>query len=91
MLIESAIKKFAFSEFVIKSDNPPQVIFISHKPPKASLKEIFIKLAQKRLGQNAEAVFQTEKKIWGGVIIKYDDLVVDCSLVTRLKQGGFLR
>ncbi len=90
MLLELAIKKFTFSEFAIKLDNSQQVIIICHKEPRSSWKEMFLKLAQKKLGQNTQMIFQNDKKILGGIIIQYGNLIIDCSLLTRLKQGGFI-
>jgi len=40
----------------------------------------------KERGPSASVIFRVDPSLWGGVIIRMADKVIDCSLSTRIKQ-----
>ncbi len=90
MLIDMAIKKLALLEYEKKSADPIQFIVTSHKELRPARQENIQKILTKNF-PGAQVLFHQDKKILGGIMIKYDQSSMDCSLRTRLKEGGFLK
>lgn len=69
-------------------DHPAEKIsFISHKPLKPKNKEKFLKIMTKYSKQKIQPVFERDKSILGGVIIKGSNDILDFSLKTRLEEA----
>ena len=88
-LIESAIWDFEFykpdPEIVIKN-----VTVITHRPLHADAKEKIKNVLRKKYPQS-QCVYTEDPKIRGGMIIKIDNKVIDCSVVGRLRRSGIWR
>ena len=80
----------AFSQFELWR-NPRRVekmVVISHKPLAEKFRQRVLRLVTKKFGAQVTVSFETDKRLWGGVIIKVDDAaVVDFSLRDRLRQA----
>lgn len=90
MLLDIALKKLTYLEYEKRSDVPLQFIVTSHKELSPAHKDTIRKILSKNFS-TAQVLFHPDKKIMGGLIIKYDQSTIDCSLRTRLKEGGFIK
>ena len=64
-----------------------EIILISHKPLKTIYKEKILKIIARHSSERLEPVFQLDKSILGGLIIKGDAEILDFSLKVRLKEA----
>jgi ATP synthase F1 delta subunit len=86
LLIEMAMKQF---ELRIRDKSTPisAVAVISHKALNAESQTKISKETLKNWGETVKPVFQIEKNLMGGVIIKVGNNVIDCSLRDRLHRA----
>ena len=90
-LTESALHQL---ELVFSKEIDPnlrEIVVISHKDFSVQAKERIERAAFKRFGKNVSLVIQNDPRIKGGMIIKLNGLTIDCSLASRLKDGGFVK
>lgn len=88
-LIEEAIRRLeiALHERRPQQSSPFVVKVISHKKLANRYKLKILKVTIKYLGENLKPSFETDRHLWGGLIVKLGDIVVDCSLKERIREA----
>lgn len=76
----------AFSELTDKDLNRKTVEIISSVPLNDTLKENIINSLKKKLNCEILPDWQIDEKIIAGLIFKYDDYVIDTSILAKLKS-----
>lgn len=91
MLIESAIKKFEFFDLDPQEQKPEKILVITHKKLKDKYHQKISAIVAKRLHRSIPVVSLIDKKIFGGMVIQVQDIKIDFSLISRLKESGMIR
>ena len=76
----------AFNEIIDKKSNRKTVEIISSIQLDDLTKEKIINSLNKKLNCNIQPKWQTDEKIIAGLIFKYDDYIIDTSILARLKN-----
>lgn len=76
----------AFNEIIDKNSNRKTVEIISSIQLDDSTKEKIINSLNKKLNCDIQPKWQTDEKIIAGLIFKYDDYIIDTSILARLKN-----
>ena len=86
LLIDMAMKQF---DLRIRDKSSPiiAVTVTSHKKLNAEIQAKIIKETSRNLGETVKPVFQIDKNLMGGMIIKTGSNVIDCSLRDRLHRA----
>ena len=58
---------------------------------KNSIKEKIAQIVTRKINKPAAIAVQRDKKLWGGLIIRWNKGVIDLSLISRLKEGGLVK
>ena len=91
ILIENAVKQFEVLNPKEISQNLKEVIILVYKELKTAVKERIQQAAIKKLPGNVPIVFRIDKSIKGGIIINLEKVLIDGSLITRLRESGMWR
>lgn len=84
-LIESAIRRLEWWLRTEHSSSVNQVTVISHKKLHPKNEERIVKAAGEYFKDSGKPVFQIDRKIMGGVVIKVGENIFDYSLKDRLR------
>ena len=90
-LTESALQQLEllFSKEI--DPNLREIVVVIPKDLSARARERIEQAAFKRFSKNISLVVQNDPQIKGGMIIKSNDFTIDCSLISRLKDSGFVK
>lgn len=86
LLVEMAMKQFEL-RIRDKSAPIPAVTVISHKGLHEEIRGTIIKETSKNCGETVKPVFQVDKSLLGGIIMKIGSNIIDCSLRDRLHRA----
>lgn len=64
-----------------------QVVLITHRRLKNKNQQRFQRIVSKRLGSEMKLVFQVDRGLWGGAVLRIDSKIFDHSLKDRLRQA----
>lgn len=89
LLMNSAIRYLELWD--ASSDGPAvkQVVIISHKTLRPEDKTRILTAINQKMGRDVRAIFQSDGKIYGGLIVKIEGKIVNLSVRERLRQAGF--
>ena len=90
-LVELAIKTFKYVK--LEPDDLKLGSILVKSPFKVSQKtqNQILELAEKNFGRPMSIVIKKDRSLKGGMIIYLNSLIIDYSLVGRLKEGGIIR
>ncbi|HPB67652.1 MAG TPA: F0F1 ATP synthase subunit delta [Candidatus Omnitrophota bacterium] len=86
-LIESAVKQFEYLCQHSDLPSPPEVTVISCHPLSPAVSSRVRCLVRKKFGEGVNVRCQTDKRMWGGVVIRVPGTVVNYSLKDRVRQA----
>lgn len=86
-LIESAVKQFEYLCQHSDLPSPPEVKVISCHPLSQAVSSRVRCLVRKKFGEGVNVRYQTDKRMWGGVVIRVLGTVVNYSLKDRIRQA----
>lgn len=89
VLLNKTLINAAFSQLEYWKNLRPvrKIVVISHKALKKHLEERVRRVIAKKFGADVDLSFESDPKLWGGVIIRADDTVIDFNLKGRLRQA----
>ena len=90
-LFNLAIREFDFYSLPEGDQNPKEIFIITNKNIANSYRQEIEKNTQKKFGSTVKLVYQVDKELMGGIIIKVDRAIYNYSLRDRLKKSGFLK
>ncbi len=85
MLIDLAISLFEYNASGQSPSGP--ITITTHKRLKSKYQAAIVKAAQKHSWPLDQIQYKIDKKIYGGMIIRTDKRIFDCSLKDRLRQA----
>ena len=86
-LIESAVKQFEHLCQHCESTAVSDIVVVTQRPLTQTVSERIRRVAHKRFGGKAGVRYQTDKHMWGGIIIRLAGTVINFSLKDRLHQA----
>ncbi len=86
-----AIKDFTYYAPPEGEPRPSALRIVTHKAISPAYQQEIQKIASKKFGAGIQPVFEVDKGLLGGIIIKIDKNVYDYSLRDRLKRSGFIK
>ncbi len=90
-LIEAAVRKFEIMNAGHLSPEVSEVVVVVSGNLSESFQKKINQAILKKFNRAVKLTVKKDKTIKGGAIIQIKDVVIDCSLVSRLKEGGIIR
>lgn len=91
-LVESAVHKFeTVNPSSFEPDLAQVIVITANGALNEQLKVRLDESLSKKFNRSINVVIQKDKRIKGGIIIKSQKLLIDNSLLSRLKEGGMIK
>ena len=68
-----------------------EIVLVTCQPLAASAVKRIEQSVCKKLNRSVKVLVEVDKKIKGGIIIKLNKRILDYSLISRLKESGFIK
>ena len=90
-LIDLAVRKLDTMPLNEFDQDSYEVTVTAYAKLKNTIKEKIAQIITRKINKPAIVVVQHDKKLWGGLIIRWNKGVIDFSLISRLKEGGLVK
>ena len=90
-LITLAVQKLDAMPLGEFDQNSHEVTVTAYAKLKSSIAEKIAQIVTRKINKPATVAVQRDKKLWGGLIIRWNKGVIDFSLISRLKEGGLVK